>query len=571
MRRRLSGKELNYAATGLALLLYISYCGTPSVAAQEPTANRIEHADKEPQNWLTFFGNYRAWSYSPLDQITRDNVKQLVPVWAFPTGGQNGLQAAPLVVDGVLYIENHQNHVFAVDATTGRPLWEYPYQSSRRVDPSQPALGTRGLAIGYGLVYMGTKDNHVVAIDAKTGHEVWNVQVPDTTECCGITGAPLLVKDKVITGVVDGEFAHRGYLTAFDAKTGRMVWRFYTIPAPGEPGSETWPGDSWKTGGGSTWFTGSYDPELNLVYWGIGNPSSDLFGEHRKGSNLYTDSLVALDADTGKLKWYFQEIPHDLWDFDSNPEPVLIDASQNGQPRKLVLHSSKGGYAYLLDRQTGKLIETFAYAQDINWSSGLDKDGKPLNPVVPAKGSGVVFCPGTLGARNFNHSAYSPRTGLWYTNDFEICDRLEPEDVDIKEGDRYFGGTPGSWQLSAKGKPNISAFDPLTGERKWTFATKYPNASSLLATAGNLIFAGDLEGNAFALDAKSGERLWSFNTGGKIAAPPVSFSVNGRQYIAISTGGGAIVERLVPDLYPEAKGHLPADASTLFVFALTSK
>src|ERR1700758_5420127 len=185
MRRRLIAKELNYAAPALAVLLYMAYCGTPSVAAQEPTANRIEHADKEPQNWLTFFGNYRAWSYSPLDQITRDNVKQLVPVWAFPTGGQNGLQAAPLVVDGVLYIENHQNHVFAADATTGRPLWEYPYQSSRKADPSQPALGTRGLAIGYGLVYMGTKDNHVVAIDAKSGKEVWNVEVPDTTQCCG--------------------------------------------------------------------------------------------------------------------------------------------------------------------------------------------------------------------------------------------------------------------------------------------------------------------------------------------------------------------------------------------------
>src|ERR1700739_326760 len=571
MRRRLIGRELNYAATGFAVLLCISYCGTPAVAAQQPTADRVKHADKEPQNCLTFFVNYRAWSYSPLAQITRDNVKQLVPVWAFPTGGQNGLQAAPLVVDGVLYIENHQNHAFAVDAATGRPLWNYAYQSSRKANPSQQAVGTRGLAVGYGLVYMATRDKRLVAIDAKTGHEAWNVQVPDTTECCGITGAPLLVKDKVITGIVDGEFAHRGYLTAFDAKTGKMAWRFNTIPAPGEPGSETWPGESWKTGGGSTWFTGSYDPELNLIYWGIGNPSSDLFGEHRKGSNLYTDSLVALDADTGKLKWYFQETPHDLWDFDSNPEPVLIDASQNGQPRKLVLHSTKGGYAYVLDRQTGKLVKAFAYAQDINWSSGLDKDGKPLNPVLPAKGSSVVFCPGTLGARNFNHSAYSPRTGLWYTNDFEICDRLEPEDSDVKDGDRYFGGTFGSWQLSTKGKPNISAFDPLTGERKWAFATNYPNASSLLATAGDLIFAGDLEGYAFALDAKSGEKLWSFNTGGKVASPPVSFSVNGRQNIAISTGGGSIVERFVPDVYPEAKGHLPADASTLFVFALPPK
>ena len=570
MRTRLIAEGLNYVGTALAILLSISYCGTPSVAAQESRAKRIEHAEKEPQNWLTFFGNYWAWSYSPLDQITRANVKQLVPVWAFPTVGQNGLQAAPLVVDGVIYIENHQNHVFAVDAASGRALWTYAYEHSK-AGLAGITLGTRGLAIGYGLVFMGTLDNHLVAIDANTGKEVWNVQVPDTTQCCGITAAPLLVKDKVITGIVGGEWAHRGYLTAFDAKTGNMAWRFYTIPEPGEPGSETWPGDSWKTGGGSTWFTGSYDPELNLIYWGVGNPSSDFFGEHRKGSNLYTDSLVALDADTGKLKWYFQEIPHDLWDFDSNPEPVLIDVNQNGQTRRLVLHSSKGGYAYLLDRETGKLLKSFPYVQDVNWSGGLDKDGKPMKPVVPAKGSDFMFCPGALGGRNFNHSAYSPRTGFWYTNDFEICGSLEPEDLDVKEGDRYFGGTMPSRQLSAKGKPNVSAFDPLTGERKWTFATKYPNASSLLATAGDLIFAGDLEGYAFALDAKTGEKLWSFNTGAKIAAPPVSFSVGGRQYIAISTGGGSIVERSVPDLYPEAKGHLPADASTLFVFALPPK
>jgi len=382
MRRHKIQCVIASAMRAAAAIMCITFCCTCSGAAQELTAKRIEHAEKEPQNWLTFYGNYRAWSYSSLDQITRENVKQLVPVWAFPTGGQTGLQAAPLVVDGVLYLENHQNHVFAVDASTGRPLWDYAYQSSRKANPSQLAVGTRGLAVGNGLVFMGTRDNHLVAIDAKTGQEVWKLQVPDTTECCGITGAPLLVKDKVLTGLYDGEFAHRGYLTAFDVKTGKMAWRFYTIPAPGEPGSESWPGDSWKTGGGSTWFTWSYDPELNLIYWGIGNPSSDLFGEHRKGSNLYTDSLVALDADTGKLNWYFQETPHDLWDFDSNPEPVLIDVNQNGQLRKLVLHSTKGGYAYLLDRQTGKLVKTFAYAQDINWSSGLDKDGKPLNPVV---------------------------------------------------------------------------------------------------------------------------------------------------------------------------------------------
>jgi alcohol dehydrogenase (cytochrome c) len=563
--RRLDLWHYSRAVIVGTILCMVLMCAGP-MAAQELTAQRIAQAEKEPQNWLTFLGNYQGWSYSPLNQITRENVKQLVPVWAFPTGGQNGLEAPPLVVDGVLYLENAQNYVFAADAATGKPLWTYAYKPSSEAT-TQGIPAARGLATGYGMVYMGTHDNHVVAIDAKTGKEAWNVEVPDTVQCCGMTGAPLLVKDKVVVGVTGGEVAHRGYLTAFDAKTGKMAWRFYTIPEPGEPGSETWPGDSWKTGGGSTWFTGSYDPELNLIYWGVGNPSSDFFGDHRKGSNLYTDSLIALDADTGKLKWYFQEIPHDLWDYDANAEAVLIDADQNGQKRKLVIHSNKGGYAYVIDRVTGKLVRAFPYVQTVNWSGGLDKDGKPINPVLPGKGSDFSFCPGTLGGRNFNHSAYSPRTGLWYSNDFELCSRIEPEELNVKEGDRFFGGTFVD-SLNPNSKPNISAFDPLTGEKRWTFPTNYLNASSLLVTAGDLLFAGDVEGHAFALDAKTGAKLWSFSTGARIAAPPVSFSVNGRQYVAVSTGGGAIAERVTTEVFPETKGHLPADASTLFVFAL---
>jgi alcohol dehydrogenase (cytochrome c) len=545
------------------IFLCAIFFAASSAPAQEVTARRLEQADNEPQNWLTYYGNYRAWSYSALNQITRGNVKQLAPVWAFATGGQGGLEAAPLEADGVLYLENHQNRVFAVDAATGRPLWNYVYESK----PQGQFTAGRGLAIGYGMIFMGTNDDHLVALDAKTGKEIWNVEVQDTTRCCGIRSAPLVVKDKVITGVTGGEIAHRGYLSAFDAKTGKMVWRFYTIPAPGEPGSETWPGDSWKTGGGSTWLTGSYDPELNLVYWGVGNPSSDFFGEKRQGSNLYTGSLIALDADTGKLKWHFQEIEHDLWDYDASAEPVLIDAEQNGQRRKLVLHSNKGGHAYLLDRETGKLLRVFQYVQAENWSGGLDENGKPVNPVIPEKGKDYLFCPGALGGRNFNHSAYSPNTKWWYTSDIEFCSHFRPEEMNPKEGEGFFGGKF-DLSLSPTGKPNISAFDPLTGEKRWTFLTKYPNASSLLATAGDLIFAGDIEGYAFALDAKTGKKLWSFNTGGRISSPPISFSLNGRQYIAISTGGGGNIERFSPDIFPELKGHLPVDASTLFVFAL---
>ncbi len=419
------------------------------------------------------------------------------------------------------------------------------------------------------MIFMGTNNDHLVAVDAKTGQESWNIEIEDPVKCgCGINSAPLLVKDKVIVGGTGGERAHRGYLSAYDAHTGKLDWRFYTIPAPGEPGSETWSGDSWKYGGGTTWFSGSYDPALNLIYWGVGNPSSDFYGDERQGGNLYTDSLIALDADNGKLKWYFQEIPHDLNDFDGNPEPVLFDAMVNGQPRKLVLHSNKDGYAYVLDRETGKFIRGFPFVDTITWTKGLDANGQPIAPVNPEENLDFLFCPGALGGHNRNHSAYSPRTGWWYSTAFETCDQIKPVKMNVKEGDGYFGGT----MIEAPNKntkPFIGAFDPLTGKRQWTFPTNLVNTSSLLATAGDLIFGGDLEGNAFALDARTGKKLWSFNTGGRIAAPAVSYAVNGRQYVAIASGGGAIAENALRNAYSdEAHITLASDSSMLFVFAL---
>lgn len=558
-----------YACFSLAISALL---GSAAVFGQQPTGTRIEHADQEPQNWLTFFGNYAAWSYSRLDQINRANVKKLVPVWAFPTGfppssiPRWGLEAAPLVMDGILYLEGPQNNVYAIDAVAGRPLWTYFYKLPNSNFPG--ARGARGLAMGPGMIFMGTQDNHVVALDLKTGAAVWNVEVENVFECgCGVTSAPLFVKDKVIVGVTGGDQAHRGYLSAFNASTGRLDWRFYTIPAPGDPGSETWPGDAWKLGGGATWFTGSYDPELNLIYWGVGNPSSDFYGEDRAGLNLYTGSLVALNADTGKLGWYFQETPHDVYDYDSAPEPVLIDIRQNGEDRKIVLHSSKNGFSYEYDRKTGQFIRSFPYVKTITWTKGLDKNGKPIGTVIPGAVKGFHFCPGVGGGRNFNHSAYSPRTGWWYSTGTEMCSSLDPAKTEVKPGEDWFGGKIAD-APNLEAQPHISAFDPATGKEQWSFPTKYVNESSLLATAGDLIFAGDLEGYVFALDARTGEKIWSFNTGGRIAAPPVSFSVNGRQYIAIASGGGSFNETVVPKLWPESAGHLPQSTSTLFVFAL---
>jgi alcohol dehydrogenase (cytochrome c) len=554
------------ASAGSLLLSILLGCAAP-LHAQALGGARIEQAEKEPQNWLTYFGNYRAWSFSPLNQITRENVKQLVPVWAFSTGElRGGLTSAPLVIDGVLYLIGPRNRLFALDAATGTQIWSYFYPLPDRSTPL--SNGTRGIAFGYGMLYLGTLDNHLVAIDAKTGHEAWNVEIEDARKCgCNVTSAPLVVKDKVIVGVTGGDSAHRGYLNAFDAETGKHIWRFNTIPAPGEPGSETWSEDSWKWGGASTWFTGSYDPELNLVYWGVGNPSSDFYGEGRKGTNLYSDSLIALDADTGRLRWYYQETPHDLYDFDSDPEPVLIDVFRDGRERKIVLHASKNGYAYVLDRETGRFINAFPYAQRITWTKGLDKDGKPTGVVIPEAGKDYLFCPGASGGRNWVHSAYSPRTDWWYNTGFEVCNTITPKKMEVAEGESWLAGDR-VLKPSPTTSPHIDAFDPVTGKIEWTHLTKYVNVSSLLATAGDLIFGGDVEGSAFALDAKTGEKIWSFNTGGGIGGPTVSFSVKGRQYVAVPSGGGVFVESFVPAMWPESRSHFPQPASTLFVFAL---
>ena len=556
-----------WSRAGFLALCLVLLCVHSAVAQQAPMASRLEHSEKEPQNWLTFYGNYKGWSYSPLNQIARENVKQLVPVWTLSAGGppadlalRPGLQAGPLVSDGVVYLEGMQNNIYAADAATGKLLWTYVYPWTEKGN-MQSLRGARGLAMGDGRIYMGTQDNHLVAVDAETGNQVWNIEVESMTQClCNITSPPLFVKGKVIAGVAGGGLGVvRGYLNAFDAKSGERVWHFDVIPSPDQPGGDTWSGDTWKSGGGATWFTGTYDPEFNLIYWGTGDPAQVYVGSGRPGSNLYSASLIALDADSGKLKWYFQETPHDLYDYDAAAEPVLLDLDVAGRKRKVVLHANKSGFAYVLDRETGKYLRSFPYGSP-NWAKGIDENGKPIDAMVPNDHKDFVMCPGLgPGAHGIQHSAYSPRTGWWYTTDLEICSTLKG------------GEGAGAPILNPNAPPQISAFDPASGKKQWAFKTKYYNLSSLLTTAGDLVFGGDLEGNAFALDAKTGEKLWSFNTGARIVAAPVSFSVGGRQFVTISSGGGANIESYLSTLYPESKGHLPQPAAMLFVFALPEK
>lgn len=537
--------------------------------AQEPTAKRIEQADREPHNWLTYYGTYNAWRYSPLNQITPANVKQLMPVWAFSTGElRGGLNATPLVLDGVMYLVGPMNRVFAINAATGEKLWSYVYKLP---DTSIPYnSGTRGIALGYGRIYLGTLDNHLVAIDAKTGREVWDVEVEDLRQCgCNITSAPLVIRDKVVVGVTGGEHAHRGYLTAFDAQSGKFIWRFYTIPGPGEPGSETWEQESWKWGGAPTWLTGSYDPELNLLYWGVGNPSSDFYGDDREGANLYTDSIIALEADTGKLKWYFQEVPHDLYDFDSAYESVLVDVERNGRKQKLLLHANKGGMSWVLDRTNGKFIAAYPHVDVINWLNGVDEKGHPKEQLrVDPQGSTFV-CPSIAGGRNWEHSTFSPRTGLWYNAAWEFCNIINPQRQEPREGQGLFGGGVEFRPPQNKAPyAHIDAVDPLTGKRKWRYESKYMHLGSLLSTGSDLIFSGDVEGNAIALDARTGQKLWSFRMGGGVTGSPITYAVNGRQYVAVPSGMGSLVGGLASLLWPDFKDKEPERASTLFVFAL---
>ena len=542
--------------------MFFKACFVPAVAGA------CLFAQGTDQNWPSYGGTHAAWRYSRLDQINTSNVRKLTPAWAFQTGDyENGLQATPIVLDGVMYVSTSHNWVYALDAATGTVLWKYTYEVA-----TAPIYGNqnRGVAVGHGLVFMGTADNHLVAINQKTGQEVWKVAVQDTKQCgCNITAAPLLVKDKVVVGGTGGDSAHRGSLTAFEAKTGRFAWRFYTIPGPGEPGHETWSGDSWKYGGAAAWMTGSYDPELDLIYWGIGNAAADLDGDARKGDNLYSASVVALDANTGKLRWHYQEVPHDVWDYDASYECILVDLPVNGRQRKLLVHVTKTGYTFVLDRMDGQLVKAWPFVEGINWVQGITEDGKLVGRNEPRLGKPAYVCPSVFGAKNWNQAAYSPQTSLLYVPVFRLCNELFVRKQPPTEGKVYFGGF--ARMKKPEGVENfssISAFNPVSGEKRWEYSYKYFLLASVLATAGDLIFSGEPEGNFFALDARSGKKLWNFQTGSGHRGSSVSYEISGRQFIATPSGWGSIAA-VLPALFPELpEANSPRGGSTIFAFAL---
>ena len=524
---------------------------------------RLLRAGQEPQNWLTYSGTLFSHRYTALTQITPANVKNLELQWVFQTRGPaeptEKSEATPLVVDGIMYTVLSPNHVVALDAATGRMFWMY----SPRISPlARVCCGrvNRGLAILGDALFMGTIDGHLLAIDAKTGKPLWDVPISKPELGYSFTMAPLVVKDKVIMGPAGGEYGIRGFIAAFDAKTGKEAWRFHTVPGLGDPGFESWPTgtNAWEHGGGSIWVTGSYDPDLNLMYWGVGNPGPDWNADSRAGDNLYTDSVVALDPDTGRLKWHYQFTPHDEFDYDSTQVPVLADLDWKGRPRKVMLWANRNGFWYVLDRTTGEFLQGMPFVR-VNWAEGIDQKGRPKR-MLNATPEGTLVYPNNQGATNWYSPSYSPRTGLFYIPSWmDTYSTYTKGDVQYKEGNQFTGRFPTMTVPALRTGPGavnqrtpqegwgaIQAFDPKSGELKWQFKMADVTDSGVLTTATDLLFAGGREGYFFALDARSGAQLWRGSVGGQVSAAPMSYAVNGRQYVAISAGSALFVYALRP-------------------------
>ena len=516
------------------------------------TFERLVAADQEPQNWLTYSGTNSGERHSRLEQVTPENVSELELEWVFQAQSLQVFETTPLVVDGILYLTEAPNTVGALDARTGRVFWIYEHVPSLE---SRPCCGrvNRGLAILGETLFMATIDAQLIAIDSVTGRPIWKTLVADPAIGYAMTLAPLVVKDKIVVGVAGGEYGIRGFIAAYYAESGDEAWRFHTIPGPGEPGHDTWPSDSdaWEHGGSATWLTGSYDSDLNLIYWGTGNPGPDFNPAQRLGDNLYSDSVVALDADSGELKWHFQFTPNDPYDYDSVQIPVLVDYPANdGSTLKLMLWANRNGFFYVLNRETGRFINGQPFV-DVNWADGLDDNGRPVQTPQPP---GAVTYPGVSGGTNWYSPSYSPSTRLFYVPTWEGYGTVfTPAESVYQPGQNFGGGTvdlgempplgrgPVNNWTEAAGRGAVIAIDPSNGEERWRFEMTDVTTSGILTTSSNLLFSGGREGHFQALDAGSGALLWKRSLGGQIANGPITYAVDGRQYVAVAAGNGLFV------------------------------
>ena len=554
MTRRLQRLPLSLT---LMLSLTLPALGWAQERDAGVTFDRILNADNEPHNWLTYSGGYDSQRHTALDQIGPDNADQLELKWVYQTNSLQVFQTSPLVVDGIMYLTEAPNTVTALDAKLGRVFWRYEYTPSNL---SRPCCGrlNRGLGILGNTLFMATIDARLIAINATTGQPIWFKQIADPSAGYAMTLAPLIIKDKVIIGVAGGEYGIRGFIAAYEADTGEEAWRFYTIPGPGEPGHETWEGggDAWMHGGASVWLTGSYDPDLNLTYWGIGNPGPDWNPAQRPGDNLYSDSVVALNADTGELEWYFQFTPNDDYDYDSVQIPVLIDyPAQDGSTLKLMLWGNRNGFFYVLDRESGQFISGDKFVT-VNWAESLDDNGRPIEtPQAP----GDPTFPGVQGGTNWYSPSYSPSTQLFYLSAWENYSMVfEAEEAEYVPGRIFLGGGFRNPDPRAPGMPTINrgpinnwteeagsgaviALDPATGDERWRYEMTDVSSSGILTTATDLLFTGNREGYFLALDARTGDLLWRRALGGMIANGPMSFAVDGQQFVAAAAGTGLFV------------------------------
>jgi PQQ-dependent dehydrogenase (methanol/ethanol family) len=510
------------------------------------TYERLRNAKAEPQNWMMYWGDYGGLHYSALNQITPANVKNLQGAWATPIPGATTLETQPIVVDGVMYVTSSGDPltVMALDARTGRQIWRYA-RPQKVKNPYEINPYNRGVSVLGNRLYVGTLDAALLSLDARTGLPMWEAQVADSMDGQSITSPPLIVKDKVLVGITGGEFATRGFIQAFDAASGKPLWKFYSVPGPGEFGNDTWKGDSWKAGGSPTWLTGTYDPELNTVYWPVGNPAAQIDRSVRGDlDNLFSDSVVALDPDTGTRKWHYQFTPNDGHDWDSVQDMILVDRVWRGQNRKLLLHADRNAHFYVLDRTNGTFLSGTPFAYQ-NWNKGFDEKGKPI-PVPgsnsSAEGSFLVY-PTLIGGTNFQAPSYSPLTGWLYLEYQEAGQQFMSAPATIERGRQYIGRAAGRGAPPARGPndpaPNsgIKAIDPETGKTVWDFKTFSGSATNgLMATAGGVVFASTRDGNILALDGKTGKHLWHFMTGGNNGANPIGYAINGRQYVALAAG-----------------------------------
>ncbi len=547
------------ATEKLNLLAYLSRLivdpNSPStMAGADEMGEGIPFADvAHPKTgaWPTYHGNESGNRFSSLSQINTRNISTLAPKWMFtlgaPGGGDehkrgvpswSGLEGTPVMVDGVMYVTS-VNEVYALDARTGREIWHYGRPRSQGLAGDAGGGINRGAAILGDRVFLGTDNAHLIALHRSTGQLLWDVEMADSKRNYGTTSAPLVVNDLVITGVSGGDEGIRGFLDAYKASTGERVWRFWTVPSPGEPGSETWESPkALEHGCAATWLTGTYDPDANLLYWPTGNPCPDYNGDKRKGDNLYSSSILAIDPNTGKLRWYYQFSPHEVHDWDANETPMLVDAKFHGQDRKLLVQANRNGFFYVLDRLTGKVLMAEPFVQKLTWAKGIGPDGRPVPlPDSQPTTEGARVCPSVWGAANWPSTAYHPGTGLFYVMATESCAVYTKNDESWQAGESFYGGgtrrSPGDTS-----RQFLRALDLQTGKLAWELPEfgEGSSISGVMATAGGLVFYADSTGAFVAVDAKSGKPLWHFNTSQRCKASPMTYMLDGKQYIAIAVG-----------------------------------